>query len=85
MSRRNRHSEPVEMTLDIESLSNDARGVAHNDGKTVFVDGALPGERVRCRTVRRRSKYDSATVIEVLQAAPTRVTPRCNAFGHCGG
>lgn len=85
MTRRNRSAEPIDMTVDVESLSNDARGVARHAGKTVFVDGALPGEKVRCRTVRRRSKYDSAIVTEVLQAAPTRVTPRCDAFGRCGG
>ena len=30
----------------IESLDHEARGVTRLDGKTIFVDGALPGERV---------------------------------------
>lgn len=85
MARRRRRSPPIEMTVSIESLTNDSRGVAHHEGKAVFVDGALPGERVRCRTTQRSSKYDSATVLEVLEASEDRVQPRCSAAGVCGG
>lgn len=72
-------------TAEIVSLDHDGRGVARIDGKTVFVNGALPGETVRLQRVRRRRRHDEAVVIEVLKPAPERVTPRCAHFGVCGG
>lgn len=85
MARRRWRTPAVEMTLSIESLSNDSRGVAHHEGKAVFVEGALPGEVVRCETTKRTSKFDTAKVLEVLQASSDRVQPKCSAAGVCGG
>ena len=83
-ARRRRHSaEPREYL--IESLSHEGRGIARVDGKTVFVFGALPGERVVAKLTRSRRKFDQATVIEVLEASPLRIEPRCAAFRICGG
>ena len=72
-------------TVDIVSLNHEGRGVARIDGKTVFVDGALPGETVRLQRTRKRRRHDEAVVVEVLKSAPDRVTPRCAHFGVCGG
>ena len=86
MARRRRANRPGEpLDVDIESLSHEGRGIARVDGKTVFVFGALPGERVRIRVRRRARQFDEADVVEVLAAAPERVTPRCPVFGVCGG
>ncbi len=76
---------PAIEIAEIESLDHEGRGVARIGGKAVFVDGALPGETVRFQRVRRRRRYDEAVVVEVLRAAPDRVTPRCPHFGVCGG
>ena len=73
------------LTLDIVSLDLEANGVAHHDGKVVFVRGALPGERVRATLVRRKPRFDVAQTVEVLRQSPSRVTPRCPHFGVCGG
>ncbi|NYT77350.1 23S rRNA (uracil(1939)-C(5))-methyltransferase RlmD [Alcaligenaceae bacterium] len=76
------------MTLDvleIESLDLDGRGVSHRDGKVVFVDGALPGERVLAHTVRSKPSYDTARVERILRPSSQRVTPPCPYFGICGG
>ena len=70
---------------DITDLTHDGRGVAHVNGKAVFVAGALAGERVRAKFSGKHRHYDEATVEEVLQASPDRVTPRCAHFGVCGG
>jgi 23S rRNA (uracil1939-C5)-methyltransferase len=75
-------AEPQEMA--IEDLSHDGRGVGTLDGKRVFVHGALPGERVAARITGRRRRYDEAETIEVLEASPDRVEPRCPHFGQCG-
>lgn len=71
--------------LDIESLDLEARGVAHRDGKVVFVEGALPGERVEATIVRRKPSYEKARTQRVLRASSQRVEPRCPHFGVCGG
>jgi 23S rRNA (uracil1939-C5)-methyltransferase len=71
--------------LDIESLDLEARGVARRDGKVIFVESALPRERVRVHTVRRKPSYEIARVEEVLQPSFQRVAPRCPHFGVCGG
>lgn len=75
----------LDCELDITDLTHDGRGVARHEGKTVFVQGALPGERVRARRVRKHRQYDEAQALEVLQASPQRTTPRCPHFGTCGG
>jgi 23S rRNA (uracil1939-C5)-methyltransferase len=77
--------------LDIADLSHDGRGVARRPdghasaGKTVFVSGALPDERVRVQQTGRQRSFDEARVLEVLQASADRVEPRCPHFGTCGG
>ena len=70
---------------DIVDLAHDGRGIARLDGKAVFVDGALPGERVRLRIFKRRRQMDEAGLVEVLTASPDRVVPACAHFGICGG
>lgn len=71
--------------LNIESLDLEARGVAHRDGKVVFVEGALPGEQVEASVVRRKPSYEKARTQRVLRASAQRVEPRCPHFGVCGG
>lgn len=71
--------------VDITDLSHDGRGVARIQDKAVFVAGALPGERVRIRIVRRHRSFDEAKVEELLTRSPDRIEPRCPHFGGCGG
>jgi 23S rRNA (uracil1939-C5)-methyltransferase len=69
----------------IESLTHDARGVARVDGKTTFIEGALPGEEVRFRYHDKRARYDTGAVLEVLSASADRTSPPCRHYGVCGG
>ncbi len=86
MARRRRAGRLGEpLVVDIETLSHEGRGIARVDGKTVFVFGALPGERVRIQIRRRARQFDEAEVVDLLEASPERVTPRCPVFGVCGG
>ena len=71
--------------LTIESLDQEGRGVAHAEGKVVFVEGALPGERVRAEIVKRKPSFDVARTVDVVRANASRVAPRCPHFGVCGG
>jgi 23S rRNA (uracil1939-C5)-methyltransferase len=78
---------PLEdLILDIESLDTEGRGVAHNlEGKVLFVEGALPRERVASRVVNRKSKYEFLKATAILLESPDRRVPRCPHFGTCGG
>jgi 23S rRNA (uracil1939-C5)-methyltransferase len=70
---------------DVLDLAHDGRGVARVDGKAVFIEGALPGERVRFRVFKRRRQMDEAGLVDVLTPSADRVAPRCAHFGICGG
>jgi len=86
MSRRNRKPLPAEpFHAQVDSLAHDGRGVAHVDGKATFIDGALPGEAVSFIYRARHRRYDEGQMVEVVEASPDRVTPRCPHFGVCGG
>lgn len=77
--------------IEIESLDMEARGVGHlqNDdgtqGKVIFVEGALPGERVSFQSFRRKAKWEAATLVDVHRESALRVKPQCVYFGTCGG
>ena len=69
----------------IESLDHEARGIARLDGKTIFVEGALPGEHVEFVSFRQKPSFEVASTERILKASPQRVAPRCPHFGACGG
>lgn len=75
----------VERRLEIESLDLEARGIARDDGKVVFVHGALPGEHVRARRLRSKPRYDLAEAVVIERESSQRVRPACPHFGVCGG
>ena len=83
MARRQRRREPE--TAKIDSATHDGRGIAATDGKKVFVAGALPGELVRFQRRKSRRNFDEAELLEVIEASPERIDPRCAAYGRCGG
>src|SRR6185436_6597142 len=75
-------SDPI---ATIESLDQEGRGVAHVDGKAIFSEGALIGERVSYSPYRRKPTYEFARVTAIHRASASRVTPKCPYFGTCGG
>lgn len=86
LSARRRSSAPALVAVaDIEDLSHEGRGIAHHEGKAVFIDDALPGERVEWRRRQRGRNFDEGQLEKILQPSPDRVTPRCAHFGICGG
>ena len=89
--RKRRHKSPADLALaplltaTIESLDQEGRGVAHVEGKTIFIDGALPTEKVTFRSHRIKPSYEVANVVDVLKQSNQRVVPKCPHFGLCGG
>ena len=72
-------------SASVESLDREGQGVARVDGKTVFIEGALPYERVRFSTLRSKRMYEFAHLEAVERESADRVAPRCPYFGACGG
>ena len=60
-------------------------GDAERAGYVVFVAGAVPGDRVRARVVKRKKGFAEARLLEVLEPSALRVPPRCEYFESCGG
>ncbi|WMS88545.1 23S rRNA (uracil(1939)-C(5))-methyltransferase RlmD [Pleionea litopenaei] len=84
--RRKRKPIPQEsITVTIESMSHEGRGIAHHQGKTIFVDSALPGEEVVMKYASVRGKFDEGYAIEIVSPSPDRVEPPCEFFELCGG
>ena len=93
-------SEPTEKTekanalpagwLEVESLDIEAQGIAHKeDGKVVFIEGALPFELVTANVYRKKSSFEMGTVMAIHRESSQRVRPQCPHFGlhagSCGG
>jgi len=85
MGRVKREADAIARVIDIESLEHEGRGVGHWQGKTIFVDGALPGEHIEFSPYRRKPAYEFATLGRLLRESSQRVAPRCRHFGVCGG
>ncbi len=73
------------VTVTIESLSHDGRGVSHVNGKVVFIDEALPGETLEFVYTDSRKDYAEGKVVNLLSRSEHRVEPACPHFGSCGG
>ena len=71
--------------LDLERLTHDGRGIGYWQGRTLFVDGGLPGERVTARVVKARSKLIETRLERVQQASGERQQPACAHAALCGG
>ncbi|ABE44971.1 23S rRNA (uracil(1939)-C(5))-methyltransferase RlmD [Polaromonas sp. JS666] len=76
--------------LTVESLDMEAQGIAHRaDGKVVFIEGALPFERVTANVYRKKSSFEKAVVMAIHRESSQRVRPACPHFGlhtgACGG
>ncbi|HEX2997234.1 MAG TPA: TRAM domain-containing protein, partial [Anaerolineales bacterium] len=74
----------LDLLLEKLTYGGDAMGRLL-DGRAVFVPFGLPGERVRLRLVEEKRGFARGELLEVLDASPYRIDPRCVHFGVCGG
>ncbi len=85
IKRRKRKFPQQPVSAKIISLSHEGRGITHVEGKTVFVNGALPGEEVLFQYKKQRPKYAEAHALEIKNPAAERIEAKCEFFGLCGG
>lgn len=85
MARRKKRLPAGGVEVEIRDLTHEGRGVCSVEGKTVFVDGALPGETIKLDYIATHRDYDEGRAIEVINPSADRVDARCMHFGICGG
>lgn len=71
--------------LTIEKMVYGGRGLAHHNNRAVFVDAAIPGERVMARASRVKKDFAEARLLEVLEPSQHRVIAPCRYNDYCGG
>ncbi|MCL2752438.1 MAG: TRAM domain-containing protein, partial [Firmicutes bacterium] len=69
----------------IDDLGCNGEGIAHENGYTVFVPYALPGEKVRAKILKVKDSLAWARVEQILVVSGDRVEPICPVFCRCGG
>jgi len=75
----------TEVPLEVTGIAFGGRGIAKVDGYTIFIDGAVPGDTVLARILKKKKSYAEARAIEVISPSADRVDPPCRYSGHCGG
>lgn len=78
-------SKGAEVDLCIEKLAFGGKALGRVDGFVVFVDHAVPGQRVRVRITRKKARFAEAGVVQLLAQSPAYAPPFCPHFGVCGG
>ena len=74
-----------EVVIDIIGMNHDGEGVGRAEGYTLFVPGALPGEKVRVRVLKTKKQYGYAKLMELAQASSDRIAAPCPIYDQCGG
>lgn len=76
-------NELYEMMID--DLGSNGEGIGRIDGFAIFVEGGLPGERVKVAILQVKKSYGYGKIIEIIKRSPDRVAPRCGVAKYCGG
>lgn len=85
--KKENSSTPARETYEvtIERIVPGGYGLAHADGKTIFVSLAAKGDRAIVRVEKDKGAILFASIVELLEPSPLRQTPPCRYFGRCGG
>jgi len=79
-------SDPEDLVeVVIERILPGGLGLAHVDGRTIFVSLSAPGDRLRVKIERVKGNVAFASVNEILEPSSVRIEPPCPYFGRCGG
>jgi 23S rRNA (uracil1939-C5)-methyltransferase len=74
-----------EIELDIVNLAFGGKGIAKEDGFTIFVNQTVPGDRTLSRIIKKKKNHAEARMMEIISASPDRIAAPCQYSGHCGG
>lgn len=80
------HKKNEEVCLSITDIGTGGEGIGHlEDGYTLFVQGALPGDEIRAHIVKAEKKYGYGKLMSVINPSPDRIVPACPIADRCGG
>ncbi|WP_379136700.1 23S rRNA (uracil(1939)-C(5))-methyltransferase RlmD [Paenibacillus sp. sgz500958] len=74
-----------EVMLDIIGMTHEGEGVGRVEGFTLFVQGALPGEKVQAKVLKTKKQYGYAKLLKIVEASSDRIGPPCEIYDQCGG
>ncbi|CAH1059331.1 23S rRNA (uracil(1939)-C(5))-methyltransferase RlmD [Paenibacillus pseudetheri] len=74
-----------EVVLDIIGMTHEGEGVGRVEGFTLFVQGALPGEKVRAKVLKTKKQYGYAKLLNIVEASSARIAAPCEIYDKCGG
>ncbi|WP_449599654.1 23S rRNA (uracil(1939)-C(5))-methyltransferase RlmD [Paenibacillus sp. Marseille-Q9583] len=74
-----------EVMLDIIGMTHEGEGVGRVEGFTLFVQGALPGEKVRAKVLKTKKQYGYAKLLNLVEASSARIAAPCEIYDKCGG
>ncbi len=73
------------LVINVSDVAFGGDGIARQDGKVIFIEHAVPGERVEVELVQDKKRFARARILRKLEPAPDAVKPPCKVFGSCGG
>ena len=73
----------VELTA--QKLVYSGAALSHIDGKVVFIENAVPGDKIKARILRINKNFIRAKIVEIIEPSSHRVKPFCPLFNACGG
>ena len=76
---------PSTLTAEISALDYQGLGVAKINGKTWFIENALPPEKVEFAIIEEKRQYGRGQAKRWLTTSPQRQQPECGYFQRCGG
>ncbi|MEE8576879.1 MAG: TRAM domain-containing protein, partial [candidate division Zixibacteria bacterium] len=71
--------------LEIEDMTYDGKAVGRIDGKVIFVNGGLPGEKIVAEITQDKARFSRGRMVDILRKAECRREAKCVHFGKCGG
>lgn len=71
--------------LEVVDISTEGKAIARHEGLVVFIEGAVPGDRVDVMVHRKKNSFAEGKVYAVKSYSKNRTEPVCQHFGTCGG
>ncbi len=82
---RNKNRKVILQNLPVIDYAAEGKALAKQDGKVIFISGAVPGDVADVLLVKNKKDWAEGRVIEIKEYSKERVNPFCRHFGICGG
>jgi 23S rRNA (uracil1939-C5)-methyltransferase len=69
----------------VEGLAYGGLGIVRHSGLVVFIPFSAPGDTVSFKIIKKKRSYAEGQIVEIIEASPLRIVPKCSHFRVCGG